>query len=51
MTVVINDLDVVVESPQDDDAPRASAPVGLTPHHLDELARHLDARRDRVRAD
>ncbi len=55
MAVVINELDVLVEPPSDPGTgpPRAVAdvPAGMTTQDLDEVARHLEARRARVRAD
>jgi hypothetical protein len=51
--VVIDDLDVEVESGSPA-APAAVTPPGpprLAPDHLDEVARHLAGRRERVRAD
>jgi hypothetical protein len=52
MSVVINDLDLVVEPPPaPTPAATASRPPGMTPLDVADVVRHLEDRRARVSAD
>lgn len=53
MPVVINELEMVVEPAPPPSAPTTSPspPTTVTPADIDDIHRHLEARRARVRAD
>ncbi|MGE0796581.1 MAG: hypothetical protein AB7O29_14720 [Acidimicrobiia bacterium] len=52
MPVVINELDLVVEEPPRAPTPAVPPPAPApTARDIDDVARHLEARRARVRAD